>query len=567
MPKKYPNSFCVVSNVSDVGSVLGIKRKILGASEIVPSCSSPEWATVITIEHTRGTEHKIAVDVFHSMLCDTENGGTHNIQQSERRGHLEVNHAQQLCGTLLDVETILSNRNGVLQEKLAHGCSLFVRLEECAGESSTGAFKFHVRGLDCQNTRRNFLDRPDFVFEIRRKQRGKTQDSWALVYRSNVAKATCNPYWEQDVVDLATLVNNDVERDLQISIYDTPSRILLGYATTTIPGLVGAVNESGNADKALDIVKPSHSLLHSTTRQGKLVVLHASLSMANTDGSSHGGNLNGSSFTPCAPQERQESLSNLPQAVAVEIMSPPRNLTFEDYVASKQCSLELCVAVDFTRGNGDYRLEGMPHYRSEGRMNDYEWCMGVMAESIRKYNNDPQIPLWGFGAQFHNTPYHIFQCGSSSLNHGSRELLNAYKSTFQTALEFGYETRYNEVIQASARHSKKQLDAAQTNNGLAYTVLLILTVGTERDIIAAKEQVQTVSAAPLSIVFVRIDNGMHTSPLKVTEIDPNCTILEGSDFTKSRDARVFAEAVMKSVKSHLADYFLSQSIYPPPSSS
>lgn len=312
----------------------------------------------------------------------------------------------------------------------------------------------------------------------------------ALVYRSNVAKATCNPYWEQDVVDLATLVNNDVERDLQISIYDTPSRILLGYATTTIPGLVGAVNESGNADKALDIVKPSHSLLHSTTRQGKLVVLHASLSMANnTDGSSHGGNLSGSSFTPCAPQERQESLSNLPQAVAVEIMSPPRNLTFEDYVASNQCSLELCVAVDFTRGNGtlsssflslcccileldhdkvlhsllcyvfigDYRLEGMPHYRSEGRMNDYEWCMGVMAESIRKYNNDPQIPLWGFGAQFHNTPYHIFQCGSSSLNHGSRELLNAYKSTFQTALEFGYETRYNEVIQASARHSKKQL--------------------------------------------------------------------------------------------------------------
>lgn len=34
MPKKYPNSFCVVSNVSDVGSVLGIKRKILGASEM-----------------------------------------------------------------------------------------------------------------------------------------------------------------------------------------------------------------------------------------------------------------------------------------------------------------------------------------------------------------------------------------------------------------------------------------------------------------------------------------------------------------------------------------------------
>ena len=106
---------------------------------------------------------------------------------------------------------------------------------------------------------------------------------------------------------------------------------------------------------------------------------------------------------------------------------------------------------------GDYRLEGMPHYRSDSRMNDYEWCMGVMAESIRKYNSKPQIPLWGFGAQFHNTPCHIFQCGSSSLNHGSRELLNAYKSTFQTALEFGYEARYHEVLQAAAHYSKKQL--------------------------------------------------------------------------------------------------------------
>lgn len=110
--------------------------------------------------------------------------------------------------------------------------------------------------------------------------------------------------------------------------------------------------------------------------------------------------------------------------------------------------------------------------------------------------------------------------------------------------------------------------AAQKNNGLAYTVLLILTVGTERDMLAAKEQIKAVTAAPLSIVFVRIDNGMHTSPLKVTEMDPiNCTMLEGSDFTKTRDARVFAEAVMKNVKLQLADYFLSHSIYPPPSSS
>lgn len=101
---------------------------------------------------------------------------------------------------------------------------------------------------------------------------------------------------------------------------------------------------------------------------------------------------------------------------------------------------------------------------------------------------------------------------------------------------------------------------------MAYTVLLILTVGTERDMWAAKERIEAVSAAPLSIIFVQIDNGMHTSPLKRTEIDLRCTLLEGSNFTKSRDARVLAETVMKHVKPQLADYYLSRNIYPPPSS-
>lgn len=179
----------------------------------------------------------------------------------------------------------------------------------------------------------------------------------ALVYRSNVAPASCNPYWEQDVVDLSTLVNNNVERDIQISVWDFPSRILLGYTTTTIHGLMGAVSQRGNAEKALDIVKPSHNILHSTTRQGKLVVLHASLSstMTSNGSSSHNGthhSSNSGHSTPQQTQVRQESLSNLPQAVAVEILSPPQNLTFDDYMATGQCTLELCVAVDFTRANG-----------------------------------------------------------------------------------------------------------------------------------------------------------------------------------------------------------------------
>lgn len=82
---------------------------------------------------------------------------------------------------------------------------------------------------------------------------------------------------------------------------------------------------------------------------------------------------------------------------------------------------------------------------------------------------------------------------------------------------------------------------------------------------AAKERIESVSAAPLFIVFLRIDNGKHASPLKRTELDPRCTVLEGGDFTKSRDARLLAETVLKNVKPQMADYYLSRGIYPPSS--
>jgi hypothetical protein len=106
---------------------------------------------------------------------------------------------------------------------------------------------------------------------------------------------------------------------------------------------------------------------------------------------------------------------------------------------------------------GDCRLEGTPHYRPEDRLNDYQWCLGVVAESVRGYNAEPEIALWGFGALFHDAPCHIFQCGPTPRVNGARGLLQAYTMAFETRLEFGYETRYDDVIQAAAHYSKKQL--------------------------------------------------------------------------------------------------------------
>jgi hypothetical protein len=296
------------------------------------------------------------------------------------------------------------------------------------------------------------------------------QDTWSLVYRSKCAQPSLNPHWDCDVVSLASLVNGDVHREIRISVWDyAPERTLVGVCGTTVSSLIEAQATQGNGDrtKALELAKGDHGQLASQ-RVGKLVVLHASVDGKNAPQMLIPEAIAVQIMTP-PPQML------IPEAVAVQIPTPPvmrRHCTFDEYVAAGYCTLELCVAVDFSRSNGDFHLEGTPHYRSEERMNDYEWCIAVAAESISKHNSSQQYPMWGFGAMFGNEPYHIFQCGPTARSNGTRGLLNSYKLAFQTGLEFGHEARYDNVIQAAANYSKKQLVRT------VYIVLLCVRIAT-----------------------------------------------------------------------------------------
>lgn len=94
-------------------------------------------------------------------------------------------------------------------------------------------------------------------------------------------------------------------------------------------------------------------------------------------------------------------------------------------------------------------------------------------------------------------------------------------------------------------------------------MLLILTTGTERDILASRERIEAVHSAPLSIIFLRIDNGIPRPPLSDLKMpESTCTLLEASSFTKTRDARSLADTTLKHVQPQLAEYFSSRGIYP-----
>jgi hypothetical protein len=94
-------------------------------------------------------------------------------------------------------------------------------------------------------------------------------------------------------------------------------------------------------------------------------------------------------------------------------------------------------------------------------------------------------------------------------------------------------------------------------------MLLILTTGTEREISASRERIEAVHTAPLSIIFLRIDNGIPHPPLDESKMGSLCTLLEANCFTETRDSSLLAKKTLENVQLQLAEYFSSRGMYPP----
>ena len=62
--------------------------------------------------------------------------------------------------------------------------------------------------------------------------------------------------------------------------------------------------------------------------------------------------------------------------------------TFMNYIKGKT-EVNLCVAIDFTRSNGNPNQKGTPHYvNPDGSLNDYESAISWIGGVIGKYDTD-----------------------------------------------------------------------------------------------------------------------------------------------------------------------------------
>ena len=534
------------------------------------------------IPNSRGgakTDQRIAVDIFHTHDTRTHEFKAHakhdpRYQEDEHRGLPLPKGAEPVTSMIFSMAQVLyETPDWTLAQKIpgtaAGKIILHVETSKDQNNEDDSSFFFHLRGFSFPSIRRNFLDRPDFYYEIFRQ----FQDSWRLVYRSPVEKGSLSPLWSEDHIPVERLCNHDLNRELLIRVSDMEGNVpkYLGSFQTTAHGLMGAVTTNGNCDTT-----KSFAVMNGDKKMGCMIVLKASAVLPTAFAEDAACRME-----PTAIAELIVDPYDIVPAV-VEILPPPggRSVasqpTFSDY--ARHCPIDWCLAIDFTEANGDVRLSNSAHHRStDGRLNDYEWTMSVLGETLRDWNPVQEYPVWGFGGSFHGRTHSIFQCGSAPQARGVQGLLQAYATMFATGMTLGTSCSLEQVLQAAAHHAQKQLEHSRMQRGgsLSYTVLSILMVGSERDVLSVKEKILSLRDAPLSIVIINMPRGGRLDDSKLRaylesnrsgggQFNNNCTVLaDGARVVSQRDAKTLSRLLLNVLQEQVPAYFHSHGIAPP----
>lgn len=537
------------------------------------------------------TDQRIAVDVFHTNQANppmfkTTEKHDRSYQADEHRGLPIPTGAEPVTSMIFSMAQILyETPDWTLEQKIPGTTNgkVILHVETCKEQhdDDNSSFFFQIRGFSLPNPRRNFLERPDYFFEIFRQ----FQDSWRLVYRSSVERGSLSPVWPEGQILVQRLCNYDLNRELLVRISDMEGNIPkeIGSFQSTAHGIMGAVSNSGNCD-----TNKSFPIMNGDKKMGCIMVLKASLITPGAFVEDAGFRMECNSPMAIAHLVVADSVCTLP----VQMSPPPESRsrgfsscppTFQQY--APQCSIDWCIAIDFTEANGDVRLRNSAHYRTgqdelvgSRTLNDYEWTLTVLGETLKDYNPVHEYPVWGFGGSFYGRTHSIFQCGLAPKARGLSGVLQAYETAFATGMALGKACSMDQILQAAAHHSQKQLDNVTTQRGglLSYTVLTVLMVGSESDVMAVKEKLSSIRGAPLSVFFINMPRGgrLEDSKLRIYMEScsngggatgfKNCTVVvESSQAIAQRDSKYLSRVLITALHEQLPAYFQSQGIAPP----
>ena len=324
------------------------------------------------------------------------------------------------------------------------------------------------------------MDKSNPYFRLERLNRD--DQSWEVVWKSEVIKDSLSPTWKDARLPLQLLCNDDQNNPLKITIWDyekhSSQHDHLGFVESTVADLV---NKAKDGDIQVHMVMREKKKLFRGSklkRVGLLKVLKAS------------------------------------------IMVIPSMLQY----LSGGCSLDLMVAVDCTKANGEASSDKSLHFSASHWLNDYQAGIQKLGTILENFARGRHSSIWGFGAKIRGEEKEMFVMAERICQ--SKEMLAAYDSNIvdNAFFELGDGPgRLKPVIQAGMFRA---IRASQKRP--SYTVLCIFTAGDIVDLESSIDLICTAAEdAPLSIVIIGVGNR------NFAEIEKLC----GDQHGRLRDSR------------------------------
>lgn len=438
------------------------QEREIGRTEVVRENKSPKFTTTFRLEHKFHEEQTYVIRVYDEDLRyatdlkehDFVGGCVFTLGELMGAGGCTIARPLQngKAFIILTGQEIVETREVLEFRFSGQDLGLLERKN-----SKAQLAKDVLEQMEKLNVAKTVLDKFDPYFRL--EKLNKEDQSWKVVWKSEVVKDSQNPTWTAARIPLQLLCDDDPTSPLKITIWVwnrfAPDE-LVGFVETTVNELV---QKAKRGIPVFDVMFEKKKILGGTKlkKTGKLKVL---------------------------------------KGVVRDIPSMLQYL-------SGGASLNLIIGVDCSLSNGDWHDENSLHYHSSTWLNDYQAAIYKIGNIFDAYENKAEYTMWGYAARLRGVNQPYFSIGEDL--HVADDLIRAYDRLFSVendCLKLGESADMKHIIQAGMYEAIRASKVKQ-----CYTTLVILTSGMFTDV---QESIDAVCAAaedaPLSIVIIGIGN-------------------------------------------------------------